>query len=40
MAVPSPDLGALLREGPFDAALRAAIRARGLSLDRLREHLR
>ncbi|MEV6647831.1 XRE family transcriptional regulator [Amycolatopsis sp. NPDC051371] len=40
MAVPSPDLGTLLREGPFDAALRAAIRARGLSLDRLREHLR
>ena len=39
MAVPSPDLGTLLREGPFDAALRAAIRARGLSLDRLREHL-
>ncbi|MGW5741466.1 XRE family transcriptional regulator, partial [Amycolatopsis sp. NPDC003861] len=40
MAVPVPDLGTLLREGPFDAALRAAIRARGLSLDRLREHLR
>jgi len=40
VAVPSPDLGTLLREGPFDAALRAAIRARGLSLDRLREHLR
>jgi transcriptional regulator with XRE-family HTH domain len=39
MAVPSPELGTLLREGPFDAALRAAIRARGLSLDRLREHL-
>jgi transcriptional regulator with XRE-family HTH domain len=40
MAVPAPDLGTLLRVGPFDAALRAAIRARGLSLDRLREHLR
>jgi len=40
VAVPSPDLGTLLRVGPFDAALRAAIRARGLSLDRLREHLR
>jgi hypothetical protein len=39
MAVPSPALGTLLRTGPFDAALRAAIRARGLSLDRLREHL-
>jgi hypothetical protein len=40
MAVPSPDLATLLRVGPFDVALRAAIRARGLSLDRLREHLR
>lgn len=40
MAVPLADLGTLLRVGPFDAALRAAIRARGLSLDRLREHLR
>ncbi len=32
-------LDVLLRSGPFDVALRAAIQARGLSLERLREHL-
>jgi hypothetical protein len=34
-----PDLGRLLRTGPFHTALRAAIRERGLTLDRLRAHL-
>jgi hypothetical protein len=33
------ELCALLRAGPFHAALRAAIRQRGLTLDRLRTHL-
>jgi len=32
-------LDALLRSGPFDVALRAAIQARGLSLERIRDHL-
>jgi hypothetical protein len=34
-----PDLGLLLDIGPFAAALRAAVRRRGLTLDRLRAHL-
>jgi len=34
-----PTLDVLLTTGPFDAALRAAVRARGLTLDRLRAHL-
>lgn len=33
------DLDTLLRMGPFHAALRAAIRRRGLTLERLRSHL-
>jgi transcriptional regulator with XRE-family HTH domain len=35
----SPDLNSLLHTGPFHAALRAAVTARGLSLDRLRARL-
>lgn len=35
----TPSLETLLRTGPFHAALRAAIRRRGLTLDRLRSHL-
>lgn len=38
-AVP-PHLARLLRTGPFPEALRAAIAARGLSLDRIQERLR
>jgi hypothetical protein len=34
-----PTLDILLTTGPFDAALQAAVRARGLTLDRLRAHL-
>jgi hypothetical protein len=34
------ELGRLLAEGPFGVALRAAIRARGLGLDRIRYRLR
>ncbi|MEW9534503.1 hypothetical protein [Microbispora sp. NPDC049125] len=34
------ELAEVLRSGPFEQALRAAIRARGLSLDRLRSRLR
>jgi hypothetical protein len=34
-----PTLDILLATGPFDAALQAAVRARGLTLDRLRAHL-
>ncbi|MGW4483157.1 transcriptional regulator [Amycolatopsis sp. NPDC004368] len=34
------DLGRLLEAGPFADALRAAIRARGLGLDRIRYRLR
>jgi hypothetical protein len=34
-----PTLDILLTTGPFDAALRAAVHARGLTLDRLRAHL-
>jgi hypothetical protein len=34
-----PTLDILLTTGPFDAALHAAVRARGLTLDRLRAHL-
>src|SRR4051812_1528119 len=34
-----PTLDVLLTTGPFDAALRAAVRARGLTLERLRAHL-
>src|SRR5882757_8664300 len=34
------DVQRLLRSGPFDAALDAVIEARGLSLERLRDHLR
>ncbi|HWD04127.1 MAG TPA: transcriptional regulator [Amycolatopsis sp.] len=34
------DLGRLLETGPFADALRAAIRARGLGLDRIRYRLR
>jgi hypothetical protein len=34
-----PDLGSLLYTGPFHAAFRAAVSARGLSLDRLRARL-
>jgi hypothetical protein len=36
---PPPDLVELLRAGPFHDAFRAAVRARGLSLDRLRARL-
>ncbi len=36
---PPPDLVELLRTGPFHAAFRAAVHARGLSLDRLRARL-
>jgi hypothetical protein len=36
---PAPDLVELLRTGPFHAAFRAAVHARGLSLDRLRSRL-
>ncbi|MCP3804973.1 helix-turn-helix domain-containing protein [Allokutzneria sp. A3M-2-11 16] len=36
----SRELGALLRTGPFHAALRLAIKERGLTLERLRAHLR
>src|SRR5206468_428808 len=32
-------LGSVLYTGPFHAALRAAVRERGLTLDRLRSHL-
>jgi transcriptional regulator with XRE-family HTH domain len=35
----STPLDVLLVTGPFDAALRAAVRGRGLTLDRLRAHL-
>ncbi|MBB5953865.1 hypothetical protein FHS29_000435 [Saccharothrix tamanrassetensis] len=38
--VPPGDLAQALRYGPFDRALAAAIRRRGLSLSRLRAHLR
>lgn len=34
------ELSRLLADGPFDVALRAAIRARGLGLDRIRYRLR
>ena len=34
------ELSRLLAAGPFDVALRAAIRARGLGLDRIRYRLR
>src|SRR5256885_8599794 len=34
-----PDLAQLLYTGPFHTALRAAVRERGLTLDRLRAHL-
>lgn len=34
-----PSLDVVLATGPFDAALRAAVRGRGLTLDRLRAHL-
>jgi hypothetical protein len=34
-----PTLDVVLVTGPFDAALRAAVRGRGLTLDRLRAHL-
>ncbi|MFJ9522495.1 hypothetical protein ACIRPK_30130 [Kitasatospora sp. NPDC101801] len=34
-----PELAAVLRTGPFHLALRAAISARGLALNRLRQHL-
>src|SRR4051812_6979901 len=34
-----PALDVVLTTGPFDAALRAAVRSRGLTLDRLRAHL-
>lgn len=34
------ELSQLLSAGPFDVALRAAIRARGLGLDRIRYRLR
>ncbi|MBE1500683.1 MULTISPECIES: transcriptional regulator [Amycolatopsis] len=34
------ELSQLLAAGPFDVALRAAIRARGLGLDRIRYRLR
>jgi len=34
-----PTLDVVLATGPFDAALRAAVRSRGLTLDRLRAHL-
>ncbi|GAB2752982.1 hypothetical protein GCM10027174_30340 [Salinifilum aidingensis] len=37
---PSPELSELLRTGPFDVALRAAIRESRLSLDRIQHHLR
>ncbi|MCK2240243.1 MULTISPECIES: hypothetical protein [unclassified Crossiella] len=40
LAVSSPDLTTLLRTGPFPAALRAAIQASGLSLDRVQHRLR
>lgn len=33
------DLSSVLSTGPFHAALRAAVRARGLTLERLRSHL-
>lgn len=36
----SPELSELLRTGPFEAALRAAIRTSRLSLDRIQHHLR
>src|SRR5439155_6255757 len=35
----SGDLDSTLGTGPFDAALRAAVSRRGLTLDRLRSHL-
>jgi hypothetical protein len=38
-ATAEPDLGLLLYTGPFHTALRAAVRERGLTLDRLRAHL-
>jgi len=38
-AAAEPDLGRLLYSGPFHEALRAAVRRRGLTLDRLRAHL-
>jgi transcriptional regulator with XRE-family HTH domain len=34
------EVGLLLETGPFEAALRAAIRARGLGLERIRYRLR
>lgn len=34
------EVGSLLATGPFDRALRAAIRARGLGLERIRYRLR
>ncbi|WP_410661413.1 helix-turn-helix domain-containing protein [Amycolatopsis sp. lyj-112] len=39
-AKPRPEFERLLRDGPFADALREAIRVRGLSLERLRDHLR
>ncbi|CAM3212902.1 Transcriptional regulator, XRE family [Stackebrandtia soli] len=39
-AVTDPVVAAALAQGPFHVALRAAIAARGLGLDRLRHHLR
>lgn len=39
VTVSPADLAALLRTGPFDEALRAAIAVRGLSLERLRSRL-
>jgi len=39
-AAPSPQLARLLRTGPFHEALRAAIAASGLSLDRIQDRLR
>jgi len=39
-AVAGREVGLLLASGPFEAALRAAIRARGLGLERIRYRLR
>jgi hypothetical protein len=39
MMTAAPDLERLLQTGPFHDAFRAAVRARGLPLDRLRSHL-
>jgi hypothetical protein len=38
-AAPEPELAILLHSGPFHAALRSAVRERGLTLERLRVHL-